>query len=155
MVFSSSCPFNTWFVTSKLHVFFCLILSSISNIFKGSAVCMYSMTDIRRVFLGPYAHRDGPSYQWVPFQGRVPYPRPGTVSTISSLQEDVLKLVSSCFFTTNNVTDTVTFICPHSARARHLVDLTQQRTSLMKLCSLPEAIQPCSTLSTPLIIDQS
>lgn len=52
----------------------------ISNIFKGSAVCMYSMADIRRVFLGPYAHRDGPNYQWVPFQGRVPYPRPGTVS---------------------------------------------------------------------------
>lgn len=52
-----------------------------SNIFKGSAVCMYSMADIRRVFLGPYAHRDGPNYQWVPFQGRVPYPRPGTVRT--------------------------------------------------------------------------
>lgn len=51
-----------------------------SNIFKGSAVCMYNMADIRRVFLGPYAHRDGPNYQWVPFQGRVPYPRPGTVS---------------------------------------------------------------------------
>lgn len=50
-----------------------------SNIFKGSAVCMYSMADIRRVFLGPYAHRDGPNYQWVPFLGRVPYPRPGTV----------------------------------------------------------------------------
>ena len=41
---------------------------------------MYNMADIRRVFLGPYAHRDGPTYQWVPFQGRVPYPRPGTVS---------------------------------------------------------------------------
>uniref|UniRef100_A0A672LZZ9 Sema domain, immunoglobulin domain (Ig), short basic domain, secreted, (semaphorin) 3Ab n=1 Tax=Sinocyclocheilus grahami TaxID=75366 RepID=A0A672LZZ9_SINGR len=44
----------------------------------GSAVCMYSMADIRRVFLGPFAHRDGPNYQWVPFLGRVPYPRPGT-----------------------------------------------------------------------------
>ncbi|XP_054632944.1 semaphorin-3ab [Dunckerocampus dactyliophorus] len=54
------------------------IFTTSSNIFKGSAVCMYSMTDIRRVFLGPYAHRDGPNYQWVPFQGRVPYPRPGT-----------------------------------------------------------------------------
>lgn len=52
-----------------------------SNIFRGSAICMYSMADIRRVFLGPYAHRDGPNYQWVPFQSRVPYPRPGTVST--------------------------------------------------------------------------
>uniref|UniRef100_A0A7N6FAA6 Sema domain, immunoglobulin domain (Ig), short basic domain, secreted, (semaphorin) 3Aa n=1 Tax=Anabas testudineus TaxID=64144 RepID=A0A7N6FAA6_ANATE len=54
------------------------VFTTSSNIFKGSAVCMYSMTDIRRVFLGPYAHRDGPNYQWVPFQGRVPYPRPGT-----------------------------------------------------------------------------
>uniref|UniRef100_A0A3B3IC74 Sema domain, immunoglobulin domain (Ig), short basic domain, secreted, (semaphorin) 3Ab n=1 Tax=Oryzias latipes TaxID=8090 RepID=A0A3B3IC74_ORYLA len=54
------------------------IFTTSSNIFKGSAVCMYSMTDIRRAFLGPYAHRDGPNYQWVPFQGRVPYPRPGT-----------------------------------------------------------------------------
>lgn len=56
--------------------------SPLSNIFKGSAVCMYNMADIRRVFLGPYAHRDGPNYQWVPFQGRVPYPRPGTVSPL-------------------------------------------------------------------------
>ncbi|XP_072419197.1 semaphorin-3A-like [Chiloscyllium punctatum] len=54
------------------------IFTTSSNIFKGSAVCMYSMSDVRRVFLGPYAHREGPSYQWVPFQGRVPYPRPGT-----------------------------------------------------------------------------
>uniref|UniRef100_A0A8C5HVA1 Semaphorin-3ab-like n=1 Tax=Gouania willdenowi TaxID=441366 RepID=A0A8C5HVA1_GOUWI len=54
------------------------VFTTSSNIFKGSAVCMYNMADIRRVFLGPYAHRDGPTYQWVPFQGRVPYPRPGT-----------------------------------------------------------------------------
>lgn len=59
-----------------------LFLFLLSNIFKGSAVCMYNMADIRRVFLGPYAHRDGPNYQWVPFQGRVPYPRPGTVSGV-------------------------------------------------------------------------
>ncbi|KAJ4924738.1 hypothetical protein JOQ06_003689 [Pogonophryne albipinna] len=54
------------------------VFTTSSNIFKGSAVCMYNMADIRRVFLGSYAHRDGPNYQWVPFQGRVPYPRPGT-----------------------------------------------------------------------------
>ncbi|XP_076849507.1 semaphorin-3ab [Brachyhypopomus gauderio] len=54
------------------------VFTTSSNIFKGSAVCMYSMADIRRVFLGPYAHRDGPNYQWVPYLGRVPYPRPGT-----------------------------------------------------------------------------
>ncbi|XP_062861162.1 semaphorin-3aa isoform X4 [Trichomycterus rosablanca] len=54
------------------------VFTTSSNIFQGSAICMYSMADIRRVFLGPYAHRDGPNYQWVPFQSRVPYPRPGT-----------------------------------------------------------------------------
>ncbi|KAI1905484.1 hypothetical protein AGOR_G00016680 [Albula goreensis] len=54
------------------------VFTTSSNIFKGSAVCMYSMADVRRVFLGPYAHRDGPNYQWAPFQARVPYPRPGT-----------------------------------------------------------------------------
>lgn len=63
------------------HLFNPVCPSFLSNIFRGSAICMYSMADIRRVFLGPYAHRDGPNYQWVPFQGRVPYPRPGTVST--------------------------------------------------------------------------
>ncbi|KAK7892174.1 hypothetical protein WMY93_024137 [Mugilogobius chulae] len=62
---------------SKSPIIYAVFTTS-SNIFKGSAVCMYSMADIRRVFLGPYAHRDGPNYQWVPFQGRVPYPRPGT-----------------------------------------------------------------------------
>lgn len=72
------------FVT-LLEIFF--FPFALSNIFKGSAVCMYNMADIRRVFLGPYAHRDGPNYQWVPFQGRVPYPRPGTVSSnVSSIE---------------------------------------------------------------------
>lgn len=55
---------------------------------------MYSMADIRRVFLGPYAHRDGPNYQWVPFQSRVPYPRPGTVSSCT-LDGTILYFVHS------------------------------------------------------------
>uniref|UniRef100_A0A8K9WMW7 Sema domain, immunoglobulin domain (Ig), short basic domain, secreted, (semaphorin) 3B n=1 Tax=Oncorhynchus mykiss TaxID=8022 RepID=A0A8K9WMW7_ONCMY len=50
---------------------------STSSVFKGSAVCIYTMNDIRRAFLGPFAHKEGPNYQWVPFQGKVPYPRPG------------------------------------------------------------------------------
>lgn len=50
--------------------------------FKGSAVCVYNMADILTVFNGPFAHRDGPNFQWVAFQGRIPYPRPGTVSKI-------------------------------------------------------------------------
>lgn len=56
-----------------------LPLSTSSSVFKGSAVCLYSMNDIRRAFLGPFAHKEGPNYQWVPFQGKVPYPRPGMV----------------------------------------------------------------------------
>ncbi len=57
---------------------FCVIPSS--SVFRGSAVCVYNMADILTVFNGPFAHREGPSFQWVAFQGRIPYPRPGTVS---------------------------------------------------------------------------
>uniref|UniRef100_A0A8C9T7U2 Sema domain, immunoglobulin domain (Ig), short basic domain, secreted, (semaphorin) 3B n=1 Tax=Scleropages formosus TaxID=113540 RepID=A0A8C9T7U2_SCLFO len=53
------------------------VFSTSSSVFKGSAVCLYTMNDIRRAFLGPFAHKEGPNYQWVPYQGKVPYPRPG------------------------------------------------------------------------------
>lgn len=53
-----------------------------SSVFKGSAVCVYNMADILTVFNGPFAHREGPNFQWIAFQGRIPYPRPGTVSYI-------------------------------------------------------------------------
>ncbi|XP_053454516.1 semaphorin-3B isoform X3 [Nycticebus coucang] len=63
-----------------------------SGIFQGSAVCMYSMNDVRRAFLGPFAHKEGPTHQWVSYQGRVPYPRPGmcpskTFGTFSSTKD--------------------------------------------------------------------
>lgn len=48
-------------------------------------MCVYSMADIRMVFNGPFAHKEGPNYQWMPFSGKMPYPRPGTVSTRLSL----------------------------------------------------------------------
>lgn len=101
-----------------------------SNIFKGSAVCMYSMTDIRRVFLGPYAHRDGPNYQWVPFQGRVPYPRPGTVSTVC-FNWDVSVLWTLSLKASTPLCTTMFFFL-HSAQAKRLGDLIQPRTFLMK-----------------------
>ncbi|XP_008051624.1 semaphorin-3B isoform X2 [Carlito syrichta] len=53
------------------------VFSTSSGIFQGSAVCVYSMNDVRRAFLGPFAHKEGPTHQWVSYQGRVPYPRPG------------------------------------------------------------------------------
>uniref|UniRef100_A0A9J8CXG5 Semaphorin-3C n=1 Tax=Cyprinus carpio carpio TaxID=630221 RepID=A0A9J8CXG5_CYPCA len=55
----------------------CLLLS-VFSVFRGSAVCVYNMADILTVFNGPFAHREGPNFQWVAFQGRIPYPRPGT-----------------------------------------------------------------------------
>ncbi|XP_008946962.1 PREDICTED: semaphorin-3F-like, partial [Merops nubicus] len=30
------------------------------------------------VFNGPFAHKEGPNYQWMPYTGKMPYPRPGT-----------------------------------------------------------------------------
>ncbi|KAL2104373.1 hypothetical protein ACEWY4_001241 [Coilia grayii] len=49
-----------------------------SSVFKGSAVCVYSMSDIRNVFNGPFAHKHGHNYQWTAYTGKIPYPRPGT-----------------------------------------------------------------------------
>lgn len=73
-------------LTSTLLWWVCNISSSFfffsfppSSIFRGSAVCVYSMADIRAVFNGPYAHKEGPDHRWVEYEGRIPYPRPGTV----------------------------------------------------------------------------
>lgn len=57
------------------------------SVFKGSAVCVYSMADIRMVFNGPFAHKQGPNYQWVAYTGKIPYPRPGTVSLKTKKKE--------------------------------------------------------------------
>ncbi|KAJ8377464.1 hypothetical protein AAFF_G00260220 [Aldrovandia affinis] len=54
------------------------VFSSTGSVFKGSAVCVYSMADIRNVFNGPFSHKHGHSYQWTPYTGKIPYPRPGT-----------------------------------------------------------------------------
>ncbi|XP_018109815.1 semaphorin 3D S homeolog isoform X1 [Xenopus laevis] len=54
------------------------IFTTTSSIFKASAVCVYSMADIRGVFNGPYAHKESPDHRWVQYDGRIPYPRPGT-----------------------------------------------------------------------------
>uniref|UniRef100_A0A8B9NZL4 Semaphorin 3G n=1 Tax=Apteryx owenii TaxID=8824 RepID=A0A8B9NZL4_APTOW len=53
------------------------LFSTVSHVFRGSAVCVYHMADIREVFNGPFAHRDSPLHQWAAYEGRVPYPRPG------------------------------------------------------------------------------
>ncbi|XP_013363040.1 PREDICTED: semaphorin-3B isoform X2 [Chinchilla lanigera] len=68
------------------------VFSTSSGIFQGSAVCVYGMNDVRRAFLGPFAHKEGPTHQWVAYQGRVPYPRPGmcpskTFGTFSSTKD--------------------------------------------------------------------
>lgn len=69
---------SSYQVMTVKYVYLCVISSS--SVFRGSAVCVYNMADILTVFNGPFAHREGPNFQWVAFQGRIPYPRPGTVS---------------------------------------------------------------------------
>jgi len=60
-----------------LTVLFCFLPSDILN---GSAVCVYRMEDVVRAFKGNFLHKEGPQYKWAEFTGKVPYPRPGTVS---------------------------------------------------------------------------
>nr|XP_061809660.1 semaphorin-3C-like [Nerophis lumbriciformis] len=78
------------------------VFTSTSSVFKGSAVCVYNMADILTVFNGPFAHRDGPNFQWAAFQGRIPYPRPGTcpggaftpdIHTTKEFPDDVVNFV--------------------------------------------------------------
>uniref|UniRef100_A0ACB8FRJ4 Semaphorin-3D n=1 Tax=Sphaerodactylus townsendi TaxID=933632 RepID=A0ACB8FRJ4_9SAUR len=61
------------------------VFTTTSSIFKGSAVCMYSMVDIRAAFNGHYAHKESVDHRWVQYEGRIPYPRPGTVSVLFSM----------------------------------------------------------------------
>ncbi|XP_028307956.1 sema domain, immunoglobulin domain (Ig), short basic domain, secreted, (semaphorin) 3H isoform X2 [Gouania willdenowi] len=54
------------------------LFTTSSDILNGSAVCVYRMEDIVRVFKGNFLHKEGPEYKWAEFTGKVPYPRPGT-----------------------------------------------------------------------------
>uniref|UniRef100_A0AAY4C3Q8 Semaphorin-3C n=1 Tax=Denticeps clupeoides TaxID=299321 RepID=A0AAY4C3Q8_9TELE len=63
--------------SEKQRLTFCCV-HVCRSVFKGSAVCVYSMADVRMVFNGPFAHKEGPNYQWVAYTGKIPYPRPGT-----------------------------------------------------------------------------
>ncbi|XP_023664833.1 semaphorin-3D [Paramormyrops kingsleyae] len=78
------------------------VFTTTSSIFKGSAVCVYSMADIRAVFNGPYAHKEGPDHRWVEYEGRIPYPRPGTcpsrtydprIKTTKDFPDDVISFI--------------------------------------------------------------
>ena len=61
-----------------------------SAVFKGYAVCMYNMEEIRAVFNGPFAHRERADHHWSVYEGKVPYPRPGSVSHTWKLSKDCM-----------------------------------------------------------------
>ncbi|XP_058501817.1 semaphorin-3E [Solea solea] len=57
------------------------LFSTTSAVFKGYAVCVYNMDDIRAAFNGPFAYRERPEHHWIPYEDRVPYPRPGSCAS--------------------------------------------------------------------------
>ncbi|KAK2507850.1 hypothetical protein MC885_002456 [Smutsia gigantea] len=57
------------------------LFNTTSNIFRGHALCVYHMSSIRAAFNGPYAHKEGPEYHWTLYEGKVPYPRPGSCAS--------------------------------------------------------------------------
>ncbi|XP_070611040.1 semaphorin-3D isoform X2 [Erythrolamprus reginae] len=78
------------------------VFTTTSSVFKGSAVCVYSMADIRAVFSGYYAHKESMDHRWVQYDGRIPYPRPGTcpsrtydpaVKTTRDFPDDVISFI--------------------------------------------------------------
>ncbi|XP_047206299.1 semaphorin-3E isoform X2 [Girardinichthys multiradiatus] len=80
------------------------LFSTTSTVFKGYAVCMYHMEDIRAGFNGPFAYRERLEHHWTPYEGRVPYPRPGSCaskvngggfSSSKEFPDEVLRFVRS------------------------------------------------------------
>ncbi|XP_035013866.1 semaphorin-3E isoform X1 [Hippoglossus stenolepis] len=80
------------------------LFSTTSAVFKGYAVCVYSMDDIRAAFNGPFAYRERPEHRWSPYEDRVPYPRPGSCaskvngggfSSSKEFPDEVLRFVRS------------------------------------------------------------
>ncbi|XP_030221586.1 semaphorin-3E isoform X1 [Gadus morhua] len=57
------------------------LFSTTSAVFKGYAVCVYQMDDVRASFNGPFAQRERPGHHWTPYEDRVPYPRPGSCAS--------------------------------------------------------------------------
>ncbi|XP_076849500.1 semaphorin-3E [Brachyhypopomus gauderio] len=57
------------------------LFSTTSAVFKGYAVCMYNMEGIRAAFNGPFAHREDTDHHWSMYEGKVPYPRPGSCAS--------------------------------------------------------------------------
>uniref|UniRef100_A0A3Q3QCF2 Sema domain, immunoglobulin domain (Ig), short basic domain, secreted, (semaphorin) 3E n=1 Tax=Monopterus albus TaxID=43700 RepID=A0A3Q3QCF2_MONAL len=80
------------------------LFSTTSAVFKGYAVCIYHMDDIRAAFNGPFAYRERPNHHWTPYEDRVPYPRPGSCaskvngggfSSSKEFPDEVLRFVRS------------------------------------------------------------
>uniref|UniRef100_A0A3Q2YVF7 Sema domain, immunoglobulin domain (Ig), short basic domain, secreted, (semaphorin) 3E n=1 Tax=Hippocampus comes TaxID=109280 RepID=A0A3Q2YVF7_HIPCM len=88
---------DMWYI-SLFSIFFC------SAVFKGYAVCVYHMDDIRAAFNGPFAFRERPEHHWTPSEDKVPYPRPGSCaskingggfSSSKEFPDEVLRFVRS------------------------------------------------------------
>ncbi|XP_019934466.2 semaphorin-3E isoform X1 [Paralichthys olivaceus] len=80
------------------------LFSTTSAVFKGYAVCIYNMDDIRAAFNGPFAYRERPEHRWTSYEDRVPYPRPGSCaskvngggfSSSKEFPDEVLRFVRS------------------------------------------------------------
>ncbi|XP_030812779.1 semaphorin-3G [Camarhynchus parvulus] len=110
------------------------LFSTVSHVFRGSAVCVYRMADIREVFNGPFAHRESPHHQWAAYEGRVPYPRPGVCPSKTTNQP------RRQYGTTKDFPDEVL----HFARAHPLMFqpvLPRHRRPLLVKTDLPQRLR--------------
>lgn len=58
--------------------FLCLISR---KTLEASAICRYDLTEVQTIFAGPYMEYQDGARRWGRYEGRVPEPRPGSVST--------------------------------------------------------------------------
>lgn len=63
----------------KLHsILHCLIPR---KTLEASAICRYDLAEIQTVFTGPFMEYQDGARRWGRYEGGVPEPRPGSVST--------------------------------------------------------------------------
>lgn len=124
-----------------------LPLSSASDILNGSAVCVYRMEDVVRAFKGNFLHKEGPQYKWAEFTGKVPYPRPGTVSSFCGPPPSACEHLSADTLQSADILCPHMFLClPPSVPAARM-EATAPQESILTTLSFSAAPTPCCRFS--------
>lgn len=84
------------FLTACVHVCAC---DAFRKNVKASAVCRFSLTEVQEAFQGPYMENQDSGSNWKEYMGKIPDPRPGTVTLVAQpeLISYFVEMILGCF----------------------------------------------------------